>query len=502
MKKKNFLFKIIILFLINQIYSQSGTLDTNFGNNGLVVTSVSNLHDDFNSIIKTNDDKILVGGKSNRNATLISYNQNGTINTNFGVSGILELNFNNGILEVITDMEIQDDGKIVLVGYTLDIHQNEDIVVARINQDGSYDRSFGTNGITIITFGSKDETASSLKLQDDGKIIVAGRTTGVRFSNMAILRLDIDGTLDTTFSNDGKQTIIISNNRSDSFTDVDVTFDGKIIATGNTVSVGYAQMAIVRFLNNGELDLTFGDNGSTLERFCISSSIISLPSGKSLIAGGTWGTSTIQSFSIARFDINGNLDTSFGNNGSVITSFGNYSHILKIKISDDNNIYAIGRAGTPSDFAIAKYTMEGLLDTSFGENGTINTDFNYYSLDAAGDFIIEQSSITLVGYSWEYSYSNLALARYNLDNELNLNQFYYKSNFDVFPRITNNFVNINSQNNHIISELIVIDFNGRIVYRKYDLNLKNFTLNLEELNTGLYFLKINKLSKAYKIILK
>nr|WP_321227864.1 T9SS type A sorting domain-containing protein [uncultured Psychroserpens sp.] len=513
---------ILISISLGQLYGQNGTLDTSFGTNGMITTPISNSDDNnfFKALLETDDGKILAGGTAGYEfATLLSYNQDGSLNTAFGTNGKLILNFN-GSREHIKDMIKQPDGKILITSETKNEDDDYDFIVARINQDGTYDTSFGNNGVATIIFGNDDERPSSLALQPDGKIIVAGYTDGNIIYKMAIARLLPNGTLDNTFSDDGKQTLII-NNRSEYFNDVDITFDGKIIASGGTVlASGSSQgrMAIVRYLNNGELDTTFGNNGTVvlniLSGSCISHSLMSLPDGKSLISGYAVGndidgTPYVFSFATVRLDINGNLDPTFGNNGKAITVFtGGTSQIFKLKISDSNEIFAVGRAsqsGQAEDFAIAKYDYDGQLDINFGTNGLVTTDFSG-THDRARDFIIQPNKLILAGFSMStYPEEQFALARYDIENALNVSEVETTKHFNITPNITSSNITIKSLTTTNIADISIIDINGKIIYKEeIILNSNPKTINLENLNKGYYFVKINtdKLTETHKIILK
>jgi uncharacterized delta-60 repeat protein len=512
----------IISLSIGKLYSQNGTLDTTFGTNGLVTTPISNSDDNnfFKAVLETDDGKILAGGTAGYEfATLLSYNQDGSLNTDFGTNGKLILSFN-GSREHIKDMIKQPDGKILITSETKNTNDNYDFIVARINQDGSYDSSFGNNGVAIITFGNDGERPSTLALQPDGKIVVAGHTDGNIIYKMAIARLLPNGTLDNSFSDDGKQTLII-NNRSEYFNDVEITFDGKIIASGGTVlASGSSQgrMAIVRYLSNGELDTTFGNNGTVvlnvLSGSCISHSLISLPDGKSLISGyavgnDTDGTSYPFSFATIRLDINGNLDSTFGNNGKVITVFPNStSQIFKLKLSEANEIFAAGRAsisGQAEDFAIAKYDYDGQLDIDFGTNGLVTTDFSG-THDRARDFIMQPNKIILAGFSMETSpEEQFALAKYDIENALNVSEIDTPKHFEITPNITSSNITIKSLTYTNTADITIIDVNGKIIYQnQFILDFHPKTINIEHLNKGYYFVKINtgRLTETHKVILK
>ncbi|WP_431136051.1 T9SS type A sorting domain-containing protein [Psychroserpens mesophilus] len=515
-KLQNFKIIFVLIFLLSfgTFHAQNGILDPTFGTNGIVNTTNNEDPEQFNTILEVNNNKFLAAGTADYNATIIRFNQDGSIDTSFGVDGILELDFG-GTREDIEDMVKQPDGKILITAETKNSNDDYDFIVARLNEDGSYDTSFGTNGISVITFGSStDERPNKIIVTPDDKIIIVGNAEGGIIWKTAIARLNSDGSLDTTFSDDGLLTLSITN-RSDYLIGVDVTFDGKIIAAGGAVfnsGSNQGRYAIVRYLNNGDLDPTFGTNGVvTLNIFdgsCIARSIISLPDGKSLVAGHASGSNVQMSFAVIRLDIDGNIDTTFGDNGVVSTPFStNQSQIYKMKLDDNNNIYVVGDASNntnneATNFAAAKYSFNGDLDTTFGTNGTVSTDF-FGTHDSARDFIITQNKITLAGYTMEtYPDENFALARYDLENNLSISNVSL-STFEVFPTLVNNSVSIKSKISSNSAQISIMNIQGKLVFQQTTIiNSIPKSIDLKSLTKGLYFLKIqieNQL-ETYKII--
>ena len=96
---------------------------------------------------------------------------------------------------------LQADGKILVTGYTE--NNTQDIVVVRYNADGSLDTTFSDDGIQTTDLGFHDDVGNAIKVQPDGKIVVAGSTGSASVQNFALVRYNADGSLDTTFSGDG-----------------------------------------------------------------------------------------------------------------------------------------------------------------------------------------------------------------------------------------------------------------------------------------------------------
>lgn len=175
-----------------------GTLDNNFGNEG-VVSTPTGLGDAVRSLLLQADGKIIVGGSSGNNFGLVRYNVDGSVDTNFGSNGVVVQSI--GSYAQINGIALQADGKIVAVGYS-----DSYFALARFNADGSIDTSFGSNGIVTTSLSGPD-AAQSLVIQPDGKIIAAGSAG----NNFGLVRYNANGGIDVTFGIEG---IVIAPNNA------------------------------------------------------------------------------------------------------------------------------------------------------------------------------------------------------------------------------------------------------------------------------------------------
>jgi len=173
-------------------YNNDGTLDNSFGLNGVVKTIVGNTDGIFSLALNT-DGKIVAGGYSDNQFLLLQYNIDGTLDTSFGTDGIVISSIDTH--SSIWSMKIQPDGKIVAggnSGYGL----NTRATVVRYNTDGSLDNGFGANGVVITDLA---EVAVHLRLYSDGKIIIAGYSG----NKLALIKYNNNGQLDPTFASAG-----------------------------------------------------------------------------------------------------------------------------------------------------------------------------------------------------------------------------------------------------------------------------------------------------------
>ncbi len=350
----------------------------------------------------------------------------GDLDTDFGVTGKVTTQFG-GPEDVAEAVVIQPDGKIVCAGYSSGAISIA--FVARYNADGSLDSSFGTGGKVTQDFGAGFTLATSIALQSDGKIVVAGYTRSAPPATSGfdffLLRYNTNGTLDTTFDADGKVTTDFS-----SFDEADALFiqsDGKLVATGytsnNTPDRTFA--ALARYNSDGSLDTSFGTGGKVLGHEGAAFSAV-VQTDSQIVTGG-WGCSTATctqnlDFTFARYNTNGTLDASFGTGGkaTVAVSTGR-DEARSIVLQADGKIVAAGAnlsAPTGEPIAVVRLNANGTLDTAFGTNGIVQNlpivveDVFGLSLQANGKIVTGGRVFNTV------SDSDFALLRLNTDGTL------------------------------------------------------------------------------------
>lgn len=230
----------------------SGALDTTFGVGGKAQIAFSGTESMANSILVQPDGKIVLGGYTvnapyAKDFALVRLSSSGTLDTTFGVNGKVITTVDSNYSDAVTQLAIQSDGKIVAGGFT-SFETNTRMAVVRYLSNGTIDTSFGTNGINVITdgFGGKN---CSVALQADNKIIVAGGLEGGYFE---VFRLLNSGTLDTAFGSNG---LVNAFPVTGGFASkVLIQPDNKIVVCGSSQSADFtAYCASVIRLNPGAL---------------------------------------------------------------------------------------------------------------------------------------------------------------------------------------------------------------------------------------------------------
>ena len=409
-------------------YNSDGSLDTSFGTDGVVITTLHGLvKPQFE--IQLSDSKLLVVGRSsngvNNDIALARYNVDGSLDANFNGDGIVNTDL--GGDDQGFGVAVQSGGKILVAG-----ESNGNIALLRYNGDGSLDTSFAGNGKVIEDLGGSDG-ASGLVVLPDGKILVSGSSN----TDVVLLRFNADGTLDSTFSGNGKVTANIGGDfwlNGSGISGATLQADGKILVSGQS----NGDIGVVRFNADGTLDTTFGLSVNTAPAFSerragtittdfggedTGRSVIVQPDGKIFVAGYS-GVAingvTSYNIALARYIADGTnaiLDTSFGLGGKLTTDLGGNDYGRSVAVLSDGKILLAGSstvAGGTADFILARYNADGTLDSTFATNGKVITDFSNTNDTGNSIKVLSDGKIIVAGTSG----NDFALARYNSNGAL------------------------------------------------------------------------------------
>ena len=383
----------------------------------------------------------------------------GDLDPSFGSGGMVTTDFS-GAFDKVEDLAIQPDGKIIAVGLADNFPNTGDFGLARYNPDGSLDLSFGSGGIVTTDFGGFEEIGSAA-IQPDGKIVAVGRVLANSTSQFALARYKPDGSLDLTFSGDGKITTAFAGYAE--LGDVVLQPDGKIVVAGNVFNspTGIGGFALARYSVDGTLDSSFGSGGKVTPNdvgIGIEAGGVILQSDGKIVVTGRANNPTTGSpdFAIVRFNPNGGLDPSFGVNGKVFTDFlGGSDEPGDIVLQPTGKIVIAGRAADSSGtnrFALARYNTDGTLDSVFGSGGKSTIEFsglgevNGLVLQADGKFVA-------AGHAHDSASGNsdFAIIRVNSNGTLDME-------FGINGKVTTDFFGGADQ-----QEAIVIQPNGKFV---------------------------------------
>ena len=286
-------------------YNADGTRDNSFSGDGYEI--LSNQFDILKSIVVQPDGKIVAGGSTQINVNsgssflLVRYNADGTLDSSFDEDGKAQTSFNQAG-STANEIILQPDGKIIAGGSTL---SSGTMALARYNPNGSLDTSFGTGGRVIITPNASARfSLNSIALQTDGKIVGAGESGSANFAGFAVVRLNQDGTLDSSFGTNGIALTDITAFDDTAFK-VLIQRNGKIIAVGQSRSQPNNKIVLVRYNPNGTLDTNFGQGGKVITDNQRSNtevrSALLQPDGKIVVVGSSRDSNNTTAITLTRY---------------------------------------------------------------------------------------------------------------------------------------------------------------------------------------------------------
>ena len=397
--------------------AQAGKLDPTFGAGGVFIDTAGEFNNTgtFGSVVALQSDgKIVAAGQIGSASGVLRLNTNGTLDQSFGNGGVVIIPGSDFSLSQVIGVAIQSDGKIVVGSSNIEAGFGPLFMLARLNQNGGLDGGFGSAGIVETQIGSFGAAASVLALQPDGKILLAGQG--------AMARYDSKGQLDDSFGSGGEAAISESGP-----TAIALQPDGKILlAAGGSVpgflvgppGLGSSQVAgiISRYNTNGSLDTSFGISGQAASvvvasAIAVQSDGACLSTCKILVGGSTITSLSFNNgngigFGLVRYMSNGNVDATFGVSGGVTASFTPaepQAALFALALQTNGNIVAAGTAGQPGaaqiDFALARFTGSGLLDTTFGSSGTVTTAFGMTQASISALAVQSDGKVVAVGGS-------------------------------------------------------------------------------------------------------
>jgi uncharacterized delta-60 repeat protein len=445
-------FKPHVEALEDRTLMNAGALDTTFGTGGLLTTNLSYTALNSNSVAVQPDGKILVAGVSTAanvgEFSVARFNADGSLDTTFGGTGLVSANIALGSTDQAVGLVLQPDGKVVVAGDTNAGGAQENFGVMRFNPDGSIDTTFGNNGSVIIDFYNGDDYLSAIGLEPNGRIVVAGRSD----THFALARLNADGSQDADFDGDGK-----------------LMFDFAATITGGKLTGSTDGINALTIQQNGDIVVAGFTNVSVDLQYIATNPIL-------------WN------FALGRFNyIDGTLDTKFGRGGLQVVDYlgspnGNAPNgpsdiATSITTLSDGRLAVAGwteYGGGGQNYDLAILTTLGVVDPTFNADGEVVTDFspNFQSGSLGQPDIQDQANgitvqpdghIVLAGFSGQANTASNAdpqppatsafsLARYNPDGTLD-------QNFGFHGLVTTKFNN-NSLDN--ITD-VVMQPNGAIL---------------------------------------
>jgi uncharacterized delta-60 repeat protein len=302
---------------------------------------------------------------------------------------------------------------------------------------GSLDASFGHEGVVRVKLGGTYDWAFASAVQPDGRILAAGVTNSQGTYDFAVVRYTPDGSLDATFGAGGVVITDFAHSYDWAYA-LALQPDGNIVVGGLSDAGGGKHFALARYHPDGSLDGSFGDGGRVLSRLQpltsgILHGLVVQPDGKIVAAGVTYEDTVTANpngdFMVARYLPDGSPDPGFGIGGVVTTDFdhGSYDEANAVALQPDGRIVVGGstnRRGSPGalfgadDLALARYTPQGLLDSTFGHGGKVIVDAGTMREAITSLALAPDGTIVAAGFANGEERTHFLLARLQTDGAL------------------------------------------------------------------------------------
>lgn len=375
----------------------NGISDTTFGTNGIVTTAVEHSEEPLDIVIQP-DGKIIIAGGTNLGPTptspgvyigfVVRYNDDGSLDTSFATNGI----YRDPMVKHFDSIILLSDSSIMLGG----LNATEGVLI-KLQSNGLLNTTFGNNGILSLYSNNFQFISRNTILLSDGNLLCSGYDySDINNLKTAYCKVDVQGNFDTSFGTNGKAIIDLYNTSPD-VTEAIYTAkelpNGSIVFKGNIIDwfgMTYSSNFLIKINSNGNLDTNFGTNGIFLHTYSDSGLEIQ-PDGKIIIGGSKILNTNNTGYSITRFTAGGILDTSFNNGKGFVDinpSLGSDGlQYIKLKATDSLIIGGSSEINSISNFTLARI----LLDTPLSIQEPLEQFINVYPNPVENRLFIEDS---------------------------------------------------------------------------------------------------------------
>jgi uncharacterized delta-60 repeat protein len=468
----------------------AGTLDLDFGNDGTVLSAPGSPREGAD-VLYFPDNTILTISSVNITGfteaiEFAKYDIDGNLDLSWGTNGLYQPDIPNGgvLWAEQAEFALAENGFYVSGGIWVN---SMNYFIAKFKTDGTLDETFGGgDGYTIPTFDGLGDYGYGMTVQPDGKILITGQTyTPLEGFNFGFARFNNDGSLDNSFGTNGVVSLDYNNEGNHAYRVKVNATNGKIYTAGWT-GLDYAM--VVAMNSDGTLDNTFGVGGfAVFSDIEINSFALEIQSdGKLVVVGGEDAT-------VFRLDENGVLDVSFGTNGIAylpVPPGKDFSAVRKVILQPDGKILAGGYTGVTSGWVdvsyLARLNIDGSLDNTFGENGV-----GYASVDLGSEKILinniriqPDGKILTMGVNVNITSNNAILNRFLPDNNgVSIAEIDNKK-MNIFPNPVIDILSISAESD--IRKVKIYSLSGKLVQTE----LTNY-FSVEKLSSGVYLIEVH-----------
>jgi uncharacterized delta-60 repeat protein len=374
-------------------YYPTGQLDYSFGFQGTVIHQFSDLlYDQINTVVAQPDGTLLIGGETRSGGMgqykflVARYTDRGVLDSAYGQGGKVNQPFlGTGLYDEINALCVHPNKYASAIGYSKDAG-GQKIALARYDSSGTLDVTFGSAGTVLQSFLGDQHLDCGVAglVCSDGTLLVGGTSSdeGIGQIKCVVARYATTGRLVSIF---GKAGVIlqpfVGTGNHDEITCMALQAEGEIVVGGFSCDEGGQKALLMRYTSTGNLDATFGIGGIMKQPFLgagattdLINALVVQPDGKILVVGAT-NDGAGSNYFLARYHVNGVLDTSFGVAGIVKSSFigdGAGDELHDVVLSSDGAVVASG------------YTQDGGGSKMFLIRAINAVDFSYYGGQMGG----------------------------------------------------------------------------------------------------------------------
>ncbi len=493
-----------------QGFSQAMYLDSTFSTDGLVY-DLFNQHSWGTDVAVQADGKVLGTIQRDDMFRVYRLNLDGSWDTSFDGDGMFEFDAATFGAEECNAVLTQPDGKILVLGTASPLNAGMDVVLMRLNEDGSFDNTFNLAGVNMVNAGGTlNDYGRNMVLRPNGKILVTGiGGAGQSSDKLLLMQFKADGTLDSTFGTNG----IILDSYQSSMTGghhVYLQPDGKAVVCGNVFVNNNSQIIVARYDSLGVLDNTFDADGWVLLDHGAAGSEAGVralvqTTGKIVVCSRT--TDKLYRMFFNRYNADGSVDNTFGTSGATYYDFSsspsNSSLMYEAILMPNDDILASGavfEGGGEFNYGILRLSgSDGAVQTGWANNGTIITDFlGYYDfiygmaiapdgkLVAAGSSRIDGT--TTLSYPSVARYKMMATSIVEVQTELKVG---------IYPNPSQGSFTVQSDK---AATMNIVNTLGQVI-KTVELSAKNnFTEKVEGLPQGVFYIQSKDGTVKNKIV--
>lgn len=505
--KNSTAFKKAILVTINFLvlsfglvsYAQPGTLESEFGNGGVVISPEmqAGLGDTPRAIAILPDNKIVTAGYSSTfdiyHAYISKYNPDGTPDAGFGSGG--KVINTESFFTQYSDIIAQSDGKTVVCGVKSQIFssQGHDCFVARYNPNGTPDNTFGNGGYFSTALSTSADGLLRIVRLADGRYVCLARYGSGAAGIAALIMLTSDGNLDPSFADNGIKTHLFSNTNPQGISDLALSGEGNILALGG----GDGVVKMVKFNLNGNVVSAFGSDGTVVVP---TGRHVRVNSDGSILVFGELSVGTVQMVTY-KYTADGSVDSNFGSGGTATYNspgMDQFFNFLARPLLYPDGRYirvwkqvTIENGETKNKTALTWFNADGSLSDIGEKIHDISPDPDEFSnqspeqavMDATGD-------VFSFGYYQNATENRQFIMKFKGDlNAASVGELHKMNDLFIYPNPTSGSLFINNRSDTgLVSRLEIKNSLGQLVYSTTDFKT-NGEIDLSNMAPGMYYLQ-------------